>query len=120
MIFMKEKLEKAKNFVYDHKEEIAVMVIGGVAYLVWYAAGKRDGISSCENVIHKIFKGHEDDLVSLAKAHNLGVKKGYSAFYNHDAITLGELANHIINSNINDNSSWTADTVIHGVVILGK
>ena len=117
---MKEKLEKAKNFVYDHKEEIAIMVIGGVACLTWYAAGKRDGISSCENAIHKIFKGHEDDLVSLAKAHNLGVKKGYSAFYSDDAITLGELANHIINSNINDNGSWTADTVIHGVVILGK
>ena len=117
---MKEKLEKAKNFVYDHKEEIAITVIGGVACLTCYAVGKRDGISSCENAIHKIFNGHEDDLVSLAKAHKLGVKKGYSRFSNDDSITLGELANHIINSNINDNGSWTADTVIHGVVILGK
>lgn len=113
---MKEKLEKAKNFVYDHKEEIAIMVIGGVACLSCYAVGKRDGISSCENAIHKIFKGHEDDLVSLIESHNLGVKKGYSAFYSDDTITLGELANHITNGN----DIWTADTVIHGVVILGK
>ena len=37
---MKEKLEKAKNFVYDHKEEIAIMVIGGVACLTWYTEGE--------------------------------------------------------------------------------
>lgn len=40
---MKEKLEKAKNFVYDHKEEIAFTALVGACCTVWYLAGKKSG-----------------------------------------------------------------------------
>lgn len=43
---MKEKLEKAKNFVYDHKEEIAFTALVGACCTVWYLTGKKDGYNA--------------------------------------------------------------------------
>lgn len=40
---MKEKLEKAKNFVYDHKEDFAAIALVGACCTVWYLAGKKSG-----------------------------------------------------------------------------
>ena len=43
---MKEKLKKAKNFVYDHKEEIAFTALVGACCTVWYLAGKKNGYNA--------------------------------------------------------------------------
>lgn len=40
---MKEKLEKAKNFVYDHKEDFAAIALVSACCAVWYLVGKQDG-----------------------------------------------------------------------------
>ena len=53
---MKEKLEKAKNFVYDHKEEIAFTALVGACCTVWYLAGKKDGYkAACKDLQEKLY-----------------------------------------------------------------
>lgn len=53
---MKEKLEKAKNFVYDHKEEIAFTALLGACCTVWYLAGKKSGYkAACKDLKEELY-----------------------------------------------------------------
>lgn len=53
---MKEKLKKAKNFVYDHKEDFATIALVSACCAVWYLVGKKDGYkAACKDLKEKLY-----------------------------------------------------------------
>ena len=91
---MKEKLEKAKNFVYDHKEEIAFTALVGACCTVWYLAGKKDGYkAACKDLKEKLYPAIQaEDLKILYQGKMRGANYTLSScFASDNLITLKEL-----------------------------
>ena len=53
VIFMKEKLKKAKNFICDHKETILYVAIVGGCCAVWYGVGRLSGKKAALTTLQK-------------------------------------------------------------------
>lgn len=91
---MKEKLTKAKNFVYDHKEEIATIALVGACCTVWYLAGKKSGYkAACKDLKEKLYPAVQaEDLDILYHGKLRGANYTVSGCFAIDnPITLKEL-----------------------------
>ena len=97
---MKEKLEKAKNFVYDHKEEIAFTALVGACCTVWYLAGKKSGYKAfAKDLKEKLYPAIQaEDLDILYHGKLRGANYTVSGCFASDKlITLKELCNDASN-----------------------
>ena len=90
---MKEKLKKVKNFVYNHKEEIAFTALVGACCL-FARAGYNTGVKHCSIVMSENF----DPIISRKDLDilSIGVKRGAdyvtsTCFERNDMIPLKEL-----------------------------
>ena len=91
---MKEKLKKAKNFVYDHKEEIAFTALVGACCAVWYLAGKKDGYKAfAKDLKEELYPAVQaEDLKILYQGKMRGANYTLSScFASDNLITLKEL-----------------------------
>lgn len=97
---MKEKLEKAKNFVYDHKEEIAFTALVGACCTVWYLAGKKSGYTAaCKDLQEKLYPAIQvEDLQILYNGKLRGANYTVSGCFASDKlVTLKELCKDVTN-----------------------
>lgn len=91
---MKEKLTKAKNFVYDHKEDFATIALVGACCTVWYLAGKKSGYkAACKDLKEKLYPAVQaEDLDILYHGKLRGANYTVSGCFAIDnPITLKEL-----------------------------
>lgn len=97
---MKEKLEKAKNFVYDHKEEIAFTALVGACCTVWYLAGKKSGYeAACKALKEKLYPAIQvEDLQILYQGKMRGANYTVSGcMASENPIALKDLCKDVSN-----------------------
>lgn len=97
---MKEKLEKAKNFVYDHKEKIVITALLGACCTVWYLTGKRSGyMAACKDLKEKLYPAiRVEDLQILYQGKMRGANYTVSGCMASDKlIALKELCKDVSN-----------------------
>ena len=95
---MKEKLEKAKNFVYDHKGEIVITALLGACCTVWYLAGKKSGyMAACKDLKEKLYPAIQvEDLQILYQGKMRGANYTVSGCMASDKlIALKELCKDV-------------------------
>lgn len=95
---MKEKLEKAKNFVYDHKEDFASIALVSACCAVWYLVGKQDGRKAfAKDLKEKLYPAIQaEDLKILYQGKMRGANYTVSGCFASDKlITLKELCKDV-------------------------
>ena len=91
---MKEKIQKAKKFIYDHKEELATTALIGACCTVWYLAGKKSGYNAAaKHLKEKLYPAVQaEDLDILYHGKLRGANYTVSGCFTSDnLITLKEL-----------------------------